>query len=504
MSEKHMENNIDDIFRQGVDPLLTEPSDEFWKKASENIISRGSQTAGKRTSRWKAVTFILAAGLIMLGYITYRIQDNLKNIEKQIAITKGAKNTATEKVTDANTSSISTTTHASNSNYITRTNSVKQSYVHKPIIAQNQQPVQVNRPNYTPTSHHTNNTSQTPLLVVAKPVSHSGENKLSSTDKSDNNGHINPTSKSSGNKETDATTSSQQPVVVADKNLTSSPTLTNQSVSTSSIPKATTQTPTAALPDSATYTTAQTQKEAAGGKSSRFSVSAFFSPNFMTNYKFTCNAPDASLTENSIKREKEGFSYVTGANVEYALSSTISVSTGIGYSSYKFSVPPCDLYAEKQTSGDVGYSMVTSSGLVNCPSYGNTWPGDTLRMNANATRTYISIPLQLKYYINGNSRFRFYIEAGIQTNIAIGQTITMDWQDAWKDHGTSIANYVQGSEQMYFTYDASIGMDYKLSKYFSIYAEPGMSNAITPIDKGTVVVSYPRQFNVTAGLTYHF
>ena len=106
MSEKHMENNIDDIFRQGVDPLLTEPSDEFWKKASENIISRGSQTAGKRTSRWKAVTFILAAGLIMLGYITYRIQDNLKNIEKQIAITKGAKNTATEKVTDANTSSM--------------------------------------------------------------------------------------------------------------------------------------------------------------------------------------------------------------------------------------------------------------------------------------------------------------------------------------------------------------------------------------------------------------
>jgi opacity protein-like surface antigen len=222
-------------------------------------------------------------------------------------------------------------------------------------------------------------------------------------------------------------------------------------------------------------------------------------------YEFKSNSPWGNQTESIIKTgEKQNFSYTVGAKAEYNLSSRFAVSLGIAYQVFSFNSKPGIIYAQKSSDGDVGYYFTTSSGVVECPSYyGTPSVGDSIKMSAASTRTYLEIPVRLKYNFVDKEKIKLYFIAGVDANICLAEKTTMNWQDFWNESGIANINETEGSEKVYMSCYLGIGVNYKICNNLSLYLEPGMHRAITALDNNTSpVVTYPQLFSATAGITY--
>jgi len=496
MSNEYMENDIDDIFKEAIESVNSEPSDKFWRKAAEDVIARESERNEKKASRWRAIAFILGAGLLLLGYFTYRMQNGINNAQ-QMNVTV---NTKQNQLSGINNNSIGTKlvnkpannikrvisaddNHRSEADYKQKNNSAKNSvngYV-SPINSSNAQSTFVtgNKPlqeNESPAS------SVEPILIDKK-----------ITDKPENQ-HTQASNDLIANLNT--TEVSQSPPVTIQKNTKSSQGEVKQNVTK------TTQLPLVALVDSSKSSANDAILNE--NSPSKFNISAFFSPDFAMGYMYKCTNSWGDEMENTIKLgEKQTFSFTAGVKAEYQISSRFSINVGIAYHTFNFNINPYCIYAQKQSGGDIGYALPTSSGIVDCPYYGYAKVGDSLKMSATSSRTYLEIPIHVKYFAIRNNKFKFYLTAGVEANFTLGEETYMYWQEyGWNVNGAATVTSTNGSESMYFSYFFGLGAEYKIGKHFSLYAEPGMHEAITPIDNNIEVVSYPRLISATAGLTY--
>src|SRR6202012_3680137 len=117
--------------------------------------------------------------------------------------------------------------------------------------------------------------------------------------------------------------------------------------------------------------------------SSRDSVSVYLAPDFLVNYGFKAVNSWGSQGENTIKNEeKPSSSYTAGASANYVISPRFSVSVGLAYQSFSYNIEPNTIYNQKQSDGEVGYYLTTSSGIVSCPYSGSSKIGDSLSINA--------------------------------------------------------------------------------------------------------------------------
>ncbi|HTB30471.1 MAG TPA: outer membrane beta-barrel protein [Bacteroidia bacterium] len=513
MSRELNENEIDKIFRKAIEPVDTEPSDEFWRKAAENVITRGSQLKEGNASQWRAIAFILGAGLLILGYFTYKLATGLKSEEKEVAMLKKTQNANTGK-SNAGTSTGNTINDVAdipavvpvNSNISSNANNTpspkKEITKYTTHMAKTQMSNEVIN-----ASHSKLAKSQNSTLAYNKQSDISKHTKKHAAPQVENNAN-------------DGIVSTNRNYQVS--NATVQGNSTENLNSTQSMPGI--QKPVQIKPDSlirkqsvnmlntnkqssiVASDTAKIPSYSIDSARSRYTVSAFFSPDIMMGYKFTSNTSWGSQIESAIKSgEKQTFSYTTGVKAAYSLSSHFSISAGIAYQSFSFNANPGYIYAQKQSNGEVGYNVATSSGLVNCPYYGPTKAGDSLKMSLASSRTYLEIPISFKYFIGDNPKFKFYLIGGMEANISLGEETYMNWQSIpWNETGTATANTTDGAESMYLSYYLGIGADYRIGKYISLYVEPGLHNAITPIDNNVDVISYPRLFSIAAGLTYHF
>ncbi len=475
-----MENNIDDIFKKAIDPLDTEPSQEFWRKAAESVISRTSKANAKRASRWRVIALVLALLLFVLGYFTYKMQTGLNTVEQQVAAIENAKNASAENaIKNSNTHTID---NDASLPIINKNTQAEQKLKNKPteIKAEKyvKQPFTVQR-DYTIANGSTHNNrvgNEIAIDTKQQVPSHKSDEKTVEPvgEKTDTINLIagsipvaitKPVEESKGDKKAGNT----------------------EYVKT--VP---------ALCDSLTL-----QENKTTSHSSKFSISAFFSPDIMLGYSLKATDSWASQGESSVKSEQQKFSYTTGVKLGYKISSRFTISAGIGYQVYSFDISPCTLYAEKDPGGKIGYSITESSGTVYCPYYANA-VGDSLKMHASSTRSYIEIPVQLNGDIISKGKYRVYITAGVEANICAGEQTTMDWEDSWYQTGKAIVTNMEGKENVYFSYHLGAGASYKIAKQFSIYLEPVIKEAITAIDNNTsAIIAYPRQVSFTTGLTYH-
>jgi hypothetical protein len=497
MSEKQMENNIDEIFRKGIDQLNTEPSDEFWRKAAENVISRGNKPNERKVALWRNIAFIQAAGLLLIGYFAYQTQTGKKNAVQQALTVKNIQNKNVEKINPpvkvSNNNSAATPTVASVNNNTGKTqklNSSGRNAIHRAAVQQ---------------KHFTKLNAAVVALNNNSAYSKKPEkNIVATTYKTEVKNVITKESNQlAGNKEAANNVTTTADIIAAPAENQAKNNTENTSpapveyVQKTNRPAAITMGDTAKLIQSPTPELAQA--------SSRFSVSAFFAPDFALGYTYKTSGTWGSRNENSIKTgEKQSFSYTAGLKTEYKISSRFSIAAGIGYQVFSFHVNPTVIYAEKQSGSDAGYYLATSSGEVVCPYYGPVNAGDSLKMNASSKRTYLEIPIQLKYFAINNTKCRFYIVGGLEANFLLGESTTMNWQDFWNESGVANVNTTGGAKNIYFSSYAGIGADYNLSKFLSIYAEPGLHEAITSLDDNVSVITYPRLFSITTGITWHF
>src|ERR1700722_17729421 len=86
MSEKLTNNNIDDIFRDSISNMETQPSEGFWIKTSESALFKSTLARRKAVGRWKLVAAALAIALVSLSaYIIY-MQKQIGDINQRLAI----------------------------------------------------------------------------------------------------------------------------------------------------------------------------------------------------------------------------------------------------------------------------------------------------------------------------------------------------------------------------------------------------------------------------------
>jgi len=502
MSSESKGNEIDDLFKNTIEPVNTEPSAQFWQNAAQDVISRGSKLNDKNSSRWRVIAFILGTGLLILGYFFYKMGSRLSTVEQQMATIKNIQPKGIKK-----------------ENPIISGNTNLNKTTGEPVAASNNNSAP-SKKNQSIFSAGTTNVKRTKHSAQTGPISHINYSSSFPTaavfdiqshrDKQDNK----PVEVTAYNTNDKVASNSEEKQVNNPTEQDNSTNTANTSESLPSAQKLTQATP-AIIPPSQPYVLTQASivksdslkaiQLAADTNFSRLSVSAFFSPNFMMGYQFKTSGSWGSRLENTIKTgEKQNFSYTAGVKGTYDLSPRLSISTGIAYQVFSFNIAPNVIYAQKLSDGDVGYYLTTSSGVVDCPYYGKTAIGDSLKMNASSTRSYLEIPLAIKYNFINKEKYKFYLNVGLEANICLAEKTTMDWQDFWNKDGIAIVNGTEGSESMYMTSYIGIGTSYKIGKYLSLYLEPGLHEAITSLDNNTsAVITYPRLFSITTGLTYH-
>ncbi len=507
MSEKQTENNIDEIFRKGIEPLDTEPSEEFWRKSAENIIKNGSKSGEKKAVRWRTIAFVLSLALLLLGYLTFRMQNGLNNEKQQVAELKKQQTNSPAKTNNTQTTQNTNTVKKEGT-----TNSVAVSKTKKSVPVHSKTTITANK-----VVNHKTKSIKSSVQIASTVTKKPARNLESAQPKNV------PLVANTSNKQTVVSKQENQnntSVVVETQKISTNSIKDTSSVQTFKITKASKPVSVGLTPgevlnpamvykpiinmDSLRYNNFMDSLKQEG-KTSKFSISVYFTPQVYSGYKLTSNDATAGQYENTIQNgEKQKFSYSAGIKAEYALSKHFSIGVGIAYQSYSFQIAPSTLYAKTQSDGQVGYSIVSSSGVIDCPYYGTTWIGDSIKMNATSSRSYLSIPVQLKYFLLKITKLNLYAAGGIGVNITVGTKTQMSWQDSWQTQGASTVTSVEGLQKMYYSYSFGAGLDYSIFKHISIYAEPVVHGSITAINKNTPVISYPYLLGLTGGITYHF
>jgi len=508
-----MGNNIDDIFKKAIEPLDTEPSEEFWRKAAEDIIAKGSKATEKRIFRWRAIAFILGAGLVVLGYFTYRMQNSLEHANQQMKVVENDQNKQIDKLTENTTGKdegkITLKTIVSKNKAISNDQNtsivIKIAPEYHPVIP-SQVPAIVNSDHHTsassPVSYASANHTKISLATnYKKPAIRVSHKQVDATPVKQKNNIIVSDANNEGNNGGNSPVQTKTYAFVK-PSIQSVDSITKQDDISDSVNDLVEQAnQVTGLPPLSI--TPQNNKLAANDSVSKLDVSVFFSPDYLVGYGFNSPYSWGSQIENAIKQgEKEKFSYTTGAKVEYALSSNFTIGAGIAYEEYSFNVNPGTVYAQRQSDGDIGYYFTTSSGVVECPSYGHTALNDSIKMNASSARKYLQVPLLAKYFLVNTKKLRFYVVGGLEPCFNLGDNTVMNWQNYWGESGTVSASNVVGSRNFYFSYYVGIGATYKAGSHLSIYIEPGLHNAVTPIDDQIAVTTSPKLFSASVGLTY--
>ena len=237
-------------------------------------------------------------------------------------------------------------------------------------------------------------------------------------------------------------------------------------------------------------------------KASRFSVTAFFSPDFASYHledDDDDNQPEDANTLN--KKETHDLSSTAGALVDYKLSKRWSLQSGITFSNTNITLDPKTIYAQVDNTGNVKYRINTSSGYgFVLPSFSNNPNvGDSLYVfTSTHNLQYIGIPLAIKYNtIKG--KFNFNAFAGTSVNFLIkGKIETL--VERGTDNEAEVINNLQGLKKIYFSGSAGIGMEYSLNKKIALTFSPTIRFALNSINKNAPVKSYPNSFGLSSGI----
>lgn len=201
--------------------------------------------------------------------------------------------------------------------------------------------------------------------------------------------------------------------------------------------------------------------------------------------------------------EEESNPYMVGLRLGYDISSHWSVITGFYYYNYKVDISPVTIYAQQQQNGEVGYSLQTSLGSVNCQYNGTPCIGDAMKINGTATARYFSIPLQVKYNFMNNHKIGFYLTGGATVNIVAYSKMNLHWQDFKWEVGDELEG-IQSSKSIYASFYVAPGISYHFYKGFSLYLEPSVLGSPSFFGKSNSSNPSPVFVGLGGGLTYHF
>ncbi|MFC0772860.1 hypothetical protein [Terrimonas alba] len=241
-------------------------------------------------------------------------------------------------------------------------------------------------------------------------------------------------------------------------------------------------------------------------KPSRFSVTAFLSPD-LASYRLENddhgNQPDD--VQKIETTENHESSSTAGILIAYRLNNRWSIQSGVSFSNINILLKPKTIYAQPDNSGVIKYRVNISSGYgYILPSFQNTPViGDSLTATAAAHKLrYTAIPVAISYQLS-KGKFSFDVMSGVSVNFLTAGVLETEVKDG-ANNEIDILTDIQGLKPTYFTWLAGVGTEYKLTNKLSLTLAPTARFALTSINKGSVVRSYPNSIGLVGGLKIRF
>lgn len=241
-------------------------------------------------------------------------------------------------------------------------------------------------------------------------------------------------------------------------------------------------------------------------KPSRFSISGFFSPDIASYRLDDEDVPGQPDNSEDIKRtERHESSSTFGLLLEYNVNKRWTIQSGITFSNTNIAVEPRDIYAQRINNGDIKYRLNISSGYAYLvPSFQPVIAlDDTLNVTAITHKLrYIGVPIAVKYSIS-SGKFKIEAMTGVSANFLTKGKLETEIQKG-PNNEIDILNKIEGLKSIYLSGQAGIGAEYKLTGKVSFILMPTARFALMPINKGSVVKTYPYSFGIASGLKMRF
>lgn len=150
------------------------------------------------------------------------------------------------------------------------------------------------------------------------------------------------------------------------------------------------------------------------------------------------------------------------------------------------------------------YVVHTSCGTVDLgdlPGGSSSYQsGDTINVRTDVSERieFISIPLTLRFQVM-KSRFAYYAEAGFAINWIIKNSVEVTIDNTYTQK-----NQIDGVKNMNYSLLFNAGVQYRLNKWFAVFAEPNIRYSISPINEYNTVKMFPYSLGINTGITFHF
>ena len=508
MSSRHPDNDIDKIFKNAIEPVDTEPSDKFWNKAYDDIIKREGQVNNSQVHRWKVIAYTLAAAVVILVFFTFYMNGKINTIQKQVTEVEKNQPAPIVHENESNNGSIRTAINNSTATAQLNTTTTVNNNTSTPAVTS---PVTNGGNNINNFRIATNSASSnsTPLVSsVLKNYSNPGSNNTGTASTPVNIGSsVNQTLPGNYYSKTDSNSvasETNKPVITTPEHKDTIA-ITQQTLPVAPVKKDTLPVLAQTKPAGDTVNTQMKRKRAGHIKLSLANLyaSAFFSPGLIVE-NIKDNDSWDNVTAYDVKSREDGqFNYSTGIKIGYDLSNHLSILTGLYYHASSFSIRPTVIHAQWYDNTP-SYLMVTSAGTVDIPCKGYQNIGDSIKASATSASSYISIPLQARYTFNNSHKLGLYIDAGATANFLVNNNVDANWQTTSLTEGHATIPSCEGLQTSFYAYNVGFGLTYKLLNNLSVFGEPELSGAITPINNSSSITTYPYIFSFAVGLTLHF
>jgi len=499
MNNKPEDNDIDRLFRDSIDNMETEPSDHFWNKAYDGILQKEAKNYQMKILRWKGISYTLAAAVVaLIGYNIYTgqkvsyVEQQITNIEKNQALSSESSSSGS-----IATNSLKNTSLA---------NSGDQS---KPVasLLHNSRNVQPLGATLSSNASDLKALTKRPNRSVATQKSFASASGIYNASANANQPSVATTiSANIPTQEANTIAPSVSRAVPMNiiylENKPNSPLRVTQSLDDAPLAQL------AIISDTTTEVIPVERiapVEPKKNYATKISLSVFYAKSAAFPI-LKYNGPDTKIQGDLTTSESQEAAYCFGFNVGFDISSRFTIQLGCNYRMYAFST---DFTTVNPIIGESGpyYNLVSSAGVITIPYI----PGSSTNPPTSATAigdvkySSVCVPLKLKWSFFKNSRLKAYAVAGGSVNV-IASDNAMIYCQSNTASNSEVVNVptMAGNNSVSFSWLVGAGIEFKLARGFSVYAEPSYQTSLTPISANTPLSTYPTYLDMAVGVGYHF
>ncbi|MBI3502319.1 MAG: PorT family protein [Bacteroidetes bacterium] len=466
------ENNIDDLFRDNVEPLRIKPPEKIWSSLEASLEKKKTAVYKRRVFYFQTLSAILAVALIfILSYEYFNASKNVSAKSNEINEISAKKNVINTLV--ATNEDNSQSNNLSENNITVKGKKTNAEIIHSKEVFEK---TKSKKSFYDETIKRN---------LVSENSEVKKENNLESNLSNEKNIKNNDANEIAKQNQT-----AQENIIVKNDSVKINLGKANKDSSEKSELKQ----ETVSQNDSSANNTTEGSKTNQNFLS-HISISAFFSPEYVQHYLSNSN-----YKNDFNKNENPDFSYTAGIKLGCDLNKYWTLQSGAFFSSLSQNIKPTTLFAKNGSDGSPHYMMPTSYGTIEVPNSSSIpKEGDTTdSYSCKQTFHFISIPLLLKYKIQ-SGKLNYYLFSGATFNLLIADKVNMQLE---QKHET-IQNGTNGLNKSNASAILGAGVQYNIRK-FNLYLEPAYRRSVTSITKRIYANSYPYSFGLSLGIGYHF